>query len=90
MWPFSRLRPPPNPSAAPDPRPDELLARLRRLEDEFSAWEARLTKLTRENSRLLRSLAEVERREGKKVDLEMELEDEEDLVTRTLRFGRGS
>jgi hypothetical protein len=61
------------------------------LQADQIAWESRATKLTRELSRTLKALAEIERREGikKREEPELELLDEEpDLVQRTLSFAR--
>lgn len=71
-------------------RLDGLDEELRAFRSELVAWEARAAKLTREMSRHLKAIAEVERREAiKRGDEEPEEAEDEDIVTRTLRFGRG-
>lgn len=61
----------------------ELRRDVAATQDAFALWEATAAKKTRELSRILKSLAEVERRERAKSD-ELELEEEPDLVQRTL------
>lgn len=92
-WPWSR--PSTHPSDASTGRLEALERDVKALRDDMIAWEARASKLTRELSRQLKAIAEVERREQLKqrdpAQLDaLELTDEEpDLMTRVLRFADG-
>lgn len=92
MWPF-RTPPAPLPDLSKE-RLDALerdVAALKGRLAEAASWEASWAKITREMSRTLRSLAEIERREqlrrGATEEDDPLEEPEETLVERTLRFG---
>lgn len=93
MWPFTRQKPCTDLCALTEARLQALEADNKALRAELVAWEARATKLAKELSRSLKSLAEVERREHLRQQDQADLEPEEedlDLVQRTLRFGKGA
>lgn len=92
MW-FSLFRPRTDPDASLVARIQALEASQARLEADMGSWEARAMKLSRELSRTLKSLAEIERRESLKAspDLDqLELMDEEPTMIQTaLRIAHG-
>lgn len=81
-----------NPDAALQARLEALEASQARLTADMGAWEARAMKLSRELSRTLKSLAEIERREALKLDPQDpdQLEIEEPTMIQTaLRLAHG-
>lgn len=95
MWPFRRPRTdPPRLELALEAlqlRVDVLERGIVALRGDLLAWEAAAAKMTRELSRHLKAIAEVERRQAlKDQDPDPDpLDEEEDLVTRTRRFAGG-
>lgn len=89
------LGPGPHPSdATPDASRGQLEALQRDFQDlraDFMAWETRMLKNLKEQSRLVKSLAEVQRREEelREEDEEEEIIPQSDLLSRTLRFASG-
>jgi len=95
MWPFRSHAPSTDRLDLAERRLEALESDLRSLRAELVAWEARAAKLTKELSRTLKSMAEVDRRERLRLQ-DLADQDEEvtepaelDLVQRTLRFGKG-